>query len=114
MAVDISPRTWLGLGYGADPVGHIIALETSQGANPALAQLLDAKADPLTGDIREVAWALNAGLYQAWVARGSANQTTQMRLSLSIGGAPAGAINYIFQSQFTVLPTGIFAFAAEP
>lgn len=115
MAASIDPALWLPAGYTPDAANHLIKLSTSSASSSVLlAQLTDAKAANSTGDIRQIKFAIDEAFYQAWLTRGSANQTTDMRLSRSIGGDSSGNINYIYQTSFTITPTGIFAIPAEP
>lgn len=113
MAADIKPSTWID-GYDADSGAHTIMLNTAENGTPSLPQLADAKADPDTGDVRQVVLAIAEALYQSWLLQGAENQTTQMRLSRSISGDSSGNITYIFQTSITFQPTGIFEIPDEP
>ena len=115
MAVDLKPSTWLGAGYAANSGSHTITLNTgSAPSNKTLPQLLDAKADPTTGDIRQIALAIAEALYEKWIALGPEGQTTEMRLSRAVSGDSSGNITYFFQTAITFQPTGIFEIPAEP
>jgi hypothetical protein len=113
MAADIAPSTWID-GYDSDSGAHTITLNTAENGTPSLPQLTDAKADPTTGDIRQVVLAIAEALYETWLTRGAENQTTQMRMSRAISGDSSGNITYFFQTSITFQPTGIFEIPAEP
>jgi len=115
MAVDLKPSTWFGAGYAASSGSHTITLNTGSAAsNKTLPQLLDAKADPTTGDIRQIVLAFAEAMYESWILQGAANQTTQMRLQRSVSGDSSGNITYNFQTSITFTPTGVFSIPAEP
>jgi hypothetical protein len=115
MANSIVPSVWLGAGFAASSGSHTITFNTgSAGSNQTLPQLLDAKADPSTGDVRQIAFAIADALYQSWLARGIANQTTDMRLSRSVSGDSSGNLTYEYRQQYTLTPGGIYSIPAEP
>jgi hypothetical protein len=112
MSADIKPSTWLGAGYTLSV--SKVGLNTSNHGTPTLPQLTDAKADPTTGDIRDVLFAIVDAMYVKWLALGAAGQTTQMRLSKSVGADSSGSLSYEYRQSFTLTPGGIYTITPEP
>lgn len=113
MAADITPATWID-GYDSDSGAHTITLNTADNGTPSLPQLTDAKADPATGDIRQVMLAICEALYEKWLELGAAGQPIQMRLSRAVSGDSSGNITYFYTTAVTFQPTGIFEIPDEP
>lgn len=119
MPANITPSDWLGAGFTVDAGNHLIKLTTSNAAGAkALPQLTDAKANPTTGDVREIAFALCHALYEAWLAQlnlptPNRTQNMNMQRSVSPGGGLNDNITLEFRMQFTVDPTGVFAIPDE-
>lgn len=70
-------------------------------SNKTLPQLSDASADPTTGDIREVAFAIAEALYQAALAQ-SANLPNRMTITRSVvsNTGVAGSLKNIYTFTF--------------
>jgi hypothetical protein len=106
MAFDPKPSTWLGAGYTV--ASHVAGFNTqTASANKTLPQLTDTQADPTTGDIRDVAFAICESLYQAWLTQGSAAQPTRMTIarSAATGSTTTGTIKYTYFLTFQLTPT---------
>lgn len=81
MAFDKKPATWLGAGYAADSSGHTISLNTGNAAsNQLLLELTDAEADPETGDVRKLIFALMESLNVAWEAQDPVDRPARMMM----------------------------------
>lgn len=115
MAASILPSDWWPNGFVADATNHLISFTTATHSAPqALPQLTDAKANAGSGDARQILFALADAIYQTWLTRGAANQTTNMRLQRSVSGDSSGNITYAYMQTFTLTPTGIYTIPAEP
>lgn len=113
----LHPVNWLGAGYGASP--NFISMRTLDNpSDPVVLQLSDAKADPDTGDVRQIMFALCHAMWESWI-----NQLTfeppniphNMSIQRSVGPGTGTDDNltYEFAFQFTVSPTGVFALPDE-
>lgn len=119
MPANVKPSDWLGAGYTVDAGNHLIKLTTVNAAGAkALPQLTDAKADPTSGDIREIAFGLCHALYEAWLFQlnlTTQNRTQNMNLTRSV--SPGGGLNdnvtLAFTLQFTLTPGGIYTVPDE-
>ena len=102
MAFDKKPSTWLGAGYASSSGSHTVTFNTNDAAsNKTLTQLTDANADPDTGDIRIVGFALLQALYAAALAQ-SANLPTKMTITRSVQAQTGGNIKYSYNMSFVV------------
>lgn len=72
-------------------------------SNKTLPQLTDAQADPTTGDIRNVAFALCEALYQAWLTQG-ADIPTKMTISRSASASTGGKVLLNYSLRFILSP----------
>lgn|SRR4051812_2683288 len=119
MPANVKPSDWLGAGFTVDLTTHQIRLTTSNAAGAkALPQLTDAKANPTTGDIREIAFSLAHALYEAWLAQlnlPSENRTQEMSMTRSVspGGGLNDNITLEYRMQFTVTPGGVYTIPDE-
>jgi len=81
MAFDKKPSTWLGAGYAASTENHTITLNTADAASDkTVPELADAEADPTTGDVRKLVFALMEMLYAAWAAQETADRPTRVTI----------------------------------
>jgi hypothetical protein len=111
---DKKPSTWLGPGYAADNTAHTVTMNTKDAAaDKTLPQLADADADPTTGDIRVVAFAIAEALYQASVAQTPANNPKKMVINRSASAGPSGTVVYNYSFRFTLAPTGSYSVPGE-
>lgn len=114
MAFDKKPSTWLGPGYAGDSTNHLIKLNTNDASsNKLLAQLTDVLADPTTGDIRVVAFALMESLYQAWVAQAAADRPKKMTINRVPIRNASGGLTYQYVFRFAVSPSGAYSVPSE-
>ena len=105
---DPAPSTWLGAGYDVDTGTHVISLNTNDAAsNKLLAQLTDALADPTTGDIRSVMFAVLEAFYTAWRAVADADHPTKMTITRSRASGTGDTLRYNYQVSFLVDSTEI-------
>ncbi len=110
MAFTKVPSTWLGAGYSL--ASHVIGLKTSDGSPQTLPQLTDALADPTTGDIRSIAFALAEALYQAWLSQ-AGSQPAKMTITRSAATGQNGTILYTYTLKFVLSPIGNYTVPAE-
>src|SRR4051794_1679517 len=97
MAFDPKPSTWLQAGYGSDSTAHTVTMNTgTASSNKTLPELTDAKADPTTGDIRNVIFALVEQFYQRWVAIGTGGQPAKMILNRVVTRGSDGQLIYTY------------------
>jgi hypothetical protein len=90
MAFDKKPSTWLGAGYAASAENHTITLNTADAASDkTVPELADAEADPTTGDVRKLVFALMEMLYAAWAAQAAVDRPTKLTIykSSSVSGS---------------------------
>lgn len=115
MAYDAKPSTWLGAGYASSSVAHTITLNTNDAAsNKTLPELTDAEADPTSGDVRKLYFALLEALYQSYNATAAADRPTKMAIyRSSTVDETTGNIARSYSVQFSVVPSGIEVIA-EP
>jgi hypothetical protein len=105
--MDLKPSTWLDAGFDVDTVNHLIKLNTNDAAsNKLLAQLTDSQADPTTGDIRRVAFAIAEALYLAWKNQPTNNQPKKMVIGRSVVNNRDGTVQNVYTLRFTVTPPG--------
>ena len=99
MAQNLTPTHWLP-GYSA--TGSAITIPLS-----ALPGLDSSEADASTGDIRKIARALAAALYEAWIAEAEADRPKMMLLSraTTVNDATGETVR-TYQQQFRVETTG--------
>ena len=103
MAFDPTPTTWIP-SISEDGTNLIIPLAS-------LPELTAAEADAVTGDIRKIAFAINAALRAAWVAQATADRPAQMVLSESNRvDNDTGKITRTFASTFEL---GVSAIEVE-
>lgn len=107
MPADIKPSTYFGPGYTVS--GHLIQFTTNDAvSNKVLQQLLDATANPTTGDARQVAFALVEALYQAFKTQLNAdNRPIQMSMQKAASSDASGNLTFSYTANFTVSPTGL-------
>lgn len=113
MAFDPTPSTWLGAGYtlGSNQAKFTTA---SAGSNVTATELTDAEANPTTGDIRKIFYALCAMMYAAWLAVSSGNRPQRMTLQRqTVVDDTAGTSTVVFSFSF-VTQTTAQDVAAEP
>ena len=81
MAFDKKPSTWLGAGYAASAENHTITLNTADAASDkTVPELADAEADPATGDVRKLIFALMESLNVAWEAQDPVDRPARMMM----------------------------------
>jgi hypothetical protein len=114
MAFDKKPSTWLGPGYSSDDSAHTITMNTSDApSDKTLLQLTDADADPDSGDIRVLLFALLEAAYQASVAQGPSNNPKKTVISRSASAGPGGSVIYNYSLRCTLTPTGNYVVPSE-
>lgn len=106
MPADIKPSTYLGAGFAANSGSHTISFNTqSAGSNKLLAQLLDAAADPTTGNVEQILLALCEAFYSAYrtqVAAGNKPLSSSAQKSGNPDSASGGFfMSYTFNFTFT-------------
>lgn len=113
MPTDLKPSTWLGDGY--DAAANQIKLNTADAGSPLLLELSDAKADPDTGDIRNVAHALVEALWAAWEAQPAENRPRKLIISRSsTTNRSDGSLLYVYTFKVTrVPPSGDYSIPSE-
>lgn len=79
MAFNKSPSTWLGAGYGL-AANKVTLTTATAGSNVLLTKLTDAEADPSSGDVRDVLWAICYAFYAKWDAVIPGNRPSKMKL----------------------------------
>ncbi len=105
MAFDKKPSTWLGAGYGV--ASHVAGFNTNDASsNKLLTDIVDADADPTTGDIRIVVFAFLECFYRKWLAQG-ANIPAKLKISRSVSTSSAGSITYAYTVRITVTPATV-------
>jgi hypothetical protein len=75
----------------------------SGGVDKLLAQVTDALADPTTGDIRVVVFAIQEALYQAWLTQ-AGNQPAKMNIRRSAVQQPDGKLVFQYSTRFILSP----------
>lgn len=117
MAFDPKPSTWLGAGYTVDAGAHTITFTTNDaGGTKALPLLTDALANPTTGDIRAVMFAIVEAFNAAWAAQGAGNTPLEMTLTRTAFERTVSGTDQLirtYSQQLVLLPTG-FVIADEP
>lgn len=99
MAMNLSPSHWIE-GYSATASAVTIPLSALPGLDAS-------EADASDGDIRKVARAFMAALYDAWLAEPAADRPAKMALSRSTNvNDSTGATFRSYQAQFQVVTTG--------
>lgn len=99
MAFDPKPSTWLGAGLTL--VGHVLGLNTNDAStNKLLTRITDADADPTTGDIRKLAYALCEMLYAAKLSIDTPDLPSRMTIQAANGTADSGRIRRTFTLTF--------------
>lgn len=105
MAFNPAPSAWLGAGYTL--ASHVAGFTTATDSGAkALPQLTDAEADPTTGDIRKVSFAMLEALYQAWLAQSAADRPVRMQISKVQSADPVSGIitesySFVFQNAIS-------------
>jgi hypothetical protein len=116
MPADVKPSTYFGPGYTVDATAHVIKFNTASAAsNKLLAQLLDAAADPTTGNVEQVLLAICEAAYQAYRTQQLANNKP-LQSSVQRAGNPDFAsggffMQYTFSFNFT--DAGVWSIVAE-
>jgi hypothetical protein len=91
MAFDKKISTWLGAGFAVDTGNHKITLNTADASsNKTVPELTDAEADPTTGDVRKLIFALAEMLYAAYAAQDAADLPS--RVTIYKSSQSAGAV----------------------
>ena len=108
MPYDAKPSTWLGAGYASSAGSHTITLNTNDAAsNKTLPQLTDVEADPTTGDIRKLMYALSEALYQAYNAIATADRPTKMAVYRGTStNEQTGVITRNYTFNFSLVSSG--------
>ncbi len=106
MAFDKKPSTWLGAGYAVASSAAKFNTNTA-GSNKLLTQIIDADADPTTGDIRILAMALCEMLFTSWQSIAVDNRPAKMTISKKSTTGSSSATIFTYNFQFTVSPTTI-------
>lgn len=114
MAFDAKPSTWLGAGYTVDAGNHLIKLTTAEAVVKAVPELTDAEANPTTGDIRKVIFALLEAIYQAQLAQLVADRPAQVVVYRSSQTDETTGIVTRTYTVVTKLAIGTIDVAAEP
>lgn len=103
MAFDAKPSTWLGAGYDSDSGAHTITANTNDAAsNKTFPELTDVEADPTTGDVRKLMYAILNQFYASWAATAAADRPTKMNLVRSTSENTTGDIVRTYSLQFTL------------
>lgn len=110
--VDVKPATWFA-GYDGDATAHTIKFNTNDApSNKTLPQLVDAKADPDTGDVREVLFAICEAAYQYY--KGLTTKPKQVTITRSVITSRDGSVSNSYTLKFGVTPpTGQYTIPDE-
>lgn len=99
-----SPGEWLGGGYAL--ASHEAKFATADAAGDvALPELTDTEADPTTGDIRKVVFALMEALFAAWSAQAVADRPEKMQVFRSISEPTPGVVRKTYTVIVDTIPT---------
>lgn len=106
MPFNPSPSNWLGAGYTL--TSNVVGFNTNDAAtNKTLTQLTTTEANASSGDIREVMFAMLEAFYQAYIAKDNADRPSKLSISRNGTTTAAGNINYTYNVQIEVRPTGV-------
>ena len=100
MALDLKPSTGIGLGYTSDDGSHTITFNTADASSDiGLPELTDDEADPDTGDVRKLFFAISHGQAEAWrriPAEDRPKNMSIMRSSQSTGNKITHTFTFVF------------------
>lgn len=113
MAFNDAPSDWLPNGYSLD--SNLVRFKTATGGTGvALPELTDAQADPTTGDIRQVMYAICAAFAQAWESKATADRPTRMTISRTTSTAREGVLSHSFTFRFDTPVGSTYTISSEP
>jgi hypothetical protein len=101
MAFDAKPSTWLGAGYAL--ASHVLSANTNDASsNKTFPQLTDAEANPTTGDVRKLFYAICDQFYGSYNSTASADRPTRMSIVRSTTENASGQLVRSYTFQFTL------------
>jgi hypothetical protein len=111
---DVTPNTWLS-GVTSDATAHTITFKTgSAPSSKTLPQLLDAAANPSSGDIRQIILAFCEAIYQANRTQILAdNKIVQMNISRS-GNPDFDSGGFFMQYTISAIFTEVGTWTMKP
>ena len=110
MAFSATPSGWLGAGYTLSGSGTTAAVNfgISGNTNATLPEITTAEANATTGDIRKIYYGIVEQLYQAYLAKATADRPNRMAVSKSSNvDATTGLITTNYTIQFVLAATGL-------
>lgn len=98
---DQSPSQWLGAGYSV--ASNEVRLKTSSAlTDVTLPEVTDAQADPTTGDVRFVVFALVDAIANTYVSKPQAERPVNMQINKSVRALSDGQLQYSYSISFNV------------
>jgi hypothetical protein len=110
MAFSATPSGWLGAGYTLSGSGTTAAINfgISGNTNETLPEITTAEANATTGDIRKIYYGIVEKLYQAYLAKPTADRPNRLSLSKSSNvDSTTGLITTSYTIQFVLAATGL-------
>jgi hypothetical protein len=110
MAFTKAPSGWLGAGYTLSGSGTTAAINfgISGNTNETLPEITTAEANATTGDIRMIYYGIVEKLYQAYLAKPTADQPNRLDVSKSASvNSTTGLITANYTFQFVLQATGL-------
>jgi hypothetical protein len=110
MAFNATPSGWLGSGYTVSGSGTTAAINfgISGNTNETLSEITTAEANATTGDIRKIYYGIVEKLYQAYLAKATADRPNRMVLTRSSSvDSTTGLITSTYSIQFVLAATGL-------
>lgn len=96
MALDLKPSTWF---PACSLAANTFGLNTKDHANPSLAELTDAEANPTSGDARKIVYALLERAFQVYNSLPEADRPARMKV---VKTGQLGGFNPVFAVQYNV------------
>ena len=110
MAFTKAPSGWLGAGYSVSGSGTTAAINfgISGNTNETLPEITTAEANASTGDIRMIYYGIVEKLFQAYLAKATADRPNRLSLSKSSNvDSTTGLITTNYTIQFVLAATGL-------